>query len=155
MTTTDMIQALPLLAVVTLWALAVRWRRRRVPDWGEVAQVVLARDADGASIVPVSQLIHRRFLRSITNGATPQLRLTSTALGFTVFRPAELPFAALTRVEAQKSLMHGTCLTFIGGGARLLAMIPDRAVARAVLRLLPPGLPLSPAAAALRGPIRD
>lgn len=46
-----------------------------------------------------------------------------------------------------------TWLVFVGDGEWVHALIRDRAVARAVLRCLPPSLPLSPAAAALRGEV--
>ncbi|WP_129775349.1 hypothetical protein [Peristeroidobacter soli] len=140
------------LFIVALFVVIVRWHRRRVPDWGDVPNgVVLERESDGAMIVPVSQLIHRRLWGHTTNGISPKLWLTHSGLRFKVFKPNERSFADFKRVEAYKSLFHGTQVTFAGRGEQLHVMIRDRGVARAVLRMLPSNLPLTPAAAALRG----
>jgi hypothetical protein len=147
----NILQALPLLVVV-LFVMIVRWNLRRVPDWGDVPDgLVLEREPDGASIVPVSQLIHRRLWGHTTNGISPRLWITESGLRFKVFKPNERRFADFKRVEAHTSLFHGTRLTFVGRGEQLHTLIRDRGVARAVLRMLPPDLLLTPAAVALRG----
>lgn len=138
-----------ILAAVVLLAL---WHRRRIPNWGDLPDVSLDREGDGSAIVPVSMLLHRRTLWSTSNGISPQLRITSAGLRFKVFRPNEKAFADFKHVAAYPALWQGTRLVFIGYGEQLHLLIPDRATARAVLRLLPASLPLTPAAAALRGP---
>lgn len=151
MTASDIAQLWPLL-FVALFVVIVRWNLRRVPDWGDVPDgVALEREPDGSFVVPVSQLIHRRLWGHTTNGISPQLSITQNGLRFKVFKPNERRFADFKRVEAHKSLFHGTRVTFVGPGVQLHATIRDRGVARAVLRALPAELPLSPAAAALRG----
>lgn len=149
--TDENIAQVMVVSVLLTVVLFARWYARRIPNWGGLSDLALERDVDGAAVVPVSMLLHRRTLGSTTNGISPRLRVTASGLRFKIFQPAELAFADCKRVEAYPSLLHGTRLIFVGHGRRLHALIPDRRAARAVLRMLPPGLPLSPAAAALRG----
>ena len=135
-----------ILAVVLL----ARWYGRHIPNWGDLPDLALERDSDGAAIVPVSMILHRRTLGSTTNGISPKLWITPQGLRFKVFQMAELPFSDFKRVEAWKTPLHGTRLIFVGQGRRVHTLIPDRRAARAVLRMLPQSLPLTPAAAALR-----
>lgn len=150
MTVENIAEVTVILIVLTVVVLS-RWRARRIPEWGDLPDVALERESDGAAIVPVSMLAHRRTLGYTTNGISPRLWVTGTGLRFKVFRLAERPFADFKRVEAYPSLVHGTRLVFVGHGRWLDALIPDRRAARAVLRMLPGSLPLSPAAATLRG----
>lgn len=149
--TDENIAQVMVVAVLLTVVLLARWYGRRIPNWGDLPDLALERDSDGAAVVPVSMLRHRRTLGSTTNGISPRLWVTAKGLRFKVFQPAELAFADFKRVEAYPSLFHGTRLVFVGYGRWLHVLIPDRRAARAVLRMLPPGLPLSPAAAALRG----
>lgn len=151
MTDSVIAQVWPII-IIAMFVLIVRLNRNRVPDWGEVPDgVALERDPDGAAIVPVSQLIHRRLWGHTTNGISPKLWITKSGLRFVVFKPNERSFSDFKRIEAHKSLLHGTRLTFVGRGEQLHTMIRDRGVARTVLRMLPPDLPLTSSAAALRG----
>ncbi len=150
MTAENIAQVL-VVATVLAVVLAARWYARRIPNWGDLPDLALPRESDGAAIVPVTMLLHRRTMGSTTNGISPRMWVTSSGLRFKVFQLDEKPFTDFKRVEAYPSLFHGTRLVFVGHGRWLHALIPDRRAARAVLRMLPPGLPLSPAAAALRG----
>ena len=144
MTLSDVAQALPLLIVV-LVVLAARRNLRRVPDWGPVRkEMQLKRDEGGDLIVPVSQLVHRRTWSGSHNGLSPRLWITDTGLRFKVFKLSERSFADFERVEAHKSLFHGTRLIFVGPSEQLHALIANPDVARAVLLAfdLPPGCEL-------------
>ena len=147
----SVLQILPLLVVVGV-VLLLRWNQRRVPDWGAARRTVrLQPDASGGLVVPVSQLALRRTFSGSSNGLSPKLWVIDGGLRFKVFKLTERSFHDYERVEAHKSLFHGTRLVFVGSGERLQAMVRDRDVARAVLHHLPADMPLSPAAAALRG----
>lgn len=150
MTDKQIAELAPMLAIVALIA-GIAWNKLGVPNWGEIKAAQLPRDDDGAWIVPVSQIIYRRRWGGTTNGISPDLRITAAGLRFKVFQRGEKRFGDFRRVDASRSVVHGTCLSFVGRGEQLHAIIRDRAAARAVLRLLPPELTLTRAAAALRG----
>lgn len=144
-----LLQALPLLVAV---GVVLLWNQRRVPDWGAVRRTVqLQPDSSGDFVVPVLQLALGRTFSGSSNGMSPKLWIIDGGLRFKVFKLTERSFHDYERVEAHKSLFHGTRLVFVSSAERLQAMIRDRDVARAVLRHLPADMPLSPAAAALRG----
>lgn len=148
----DMIAQLIALLIVVVAILTLRWMATRVPAWGDVPdEGNLERDADAALIVPVTQIWHRRILGETRNGITPRLWLTHSGLRFTVFRETERRFADFKKVDARRALKGAARLIFIGRGERVQAIIPNLAVARALLRALPAGLPLTPSALALRG----
>lgn len=153
MTLEDATQILPLL-IFAIVVSVLRWNLKRVPDWGPARSVAtLQRDAEGLLVVPVSQIVFRRRWGGSHNGLTPRLWITPTGLRFKVFQLTERAFDDFTQVDARKTLFQGTRLIFVGEGEWVHALIRDRALARAVLRHLPPSLPLSPAAAALRGEV--
>ena len=144
-------QILPLV-VAGVVVLFLYLRARRVPDWGNPADMVtLDRDADGALVVPVAEVWHRRVLLSTRNGISPRFWITPAGLRFKVFKTSERRFADFTRVHAARSAFLGTRLIFEGHRESLHVKLRKVSTARAVLRALPPDAPLSPAAAALRG----
>lgn len=144
-------QAWPLFVVATAVVL-YRRHRRKVPDWGKIPDgVALGREADGAIAVPVRQIEHRRTLGHTSNGISPKLWITDEGLRFKVFKEDERPFTDFRLVDARKAPFLGTRVVFTGDGIQLHVILKDRGVARALLRWLPPGLALTPAADALRG----
>jgi hypothetical protein len=149
--TDETIAQIMVAAVIVAVVFLARWYGRRIPNWGDLREVTLERDGDGAAIVPVTMILYRRALWSTTNGISPRLWVTGAGLRFKIFKIGEKPFGDFKQVEAYPTLLQGTRLIFVGHGERLHALIPDRAAARSVLRLLPGSLPLSPAAEALRG----
>jgi len=144
-------QIWPLFVIILFALLAIR-HNRRVPNWGEVpVDLRLDQEPDGALIVPVSQILHRRTFGFTRNGISPKLWLVPGGLRFKVFGTSERRFADFERVHATRTLLRSTVLIFFGHGERVHFMLPSEGVAHAVLRALPADLPLSAAAAALLG----
>lgn len=144
-------QAWPLF-LIAVGVVYYRRHARKVPDWGVIPDgVTLTREPDGAIAVPVRQLEHRRLMGYTSNGISPKLWITEHGLRFKVFKQDERRFSDFREVHATKALFLGTRVIFRGQGITLNVIVKDLGIARALLRWLPPELPLTPAAAALRG----
>jgi hypothetical protein len=83
------------------------------------------------------------------NSINPTLALAPDGIAFKVLRQDRWAYGQLTRVQAAKGLL-GPTLGFNTARANLHVTVRDLATARQVLKALPPSVPLSKKAAAVR-----
>ena len=112
--------------------------------------VVTPLDGGGVA-VPVRELIWRggTLLGAMTrNGISPTFAIRPDGLYFKVLREAAWPFSRIERIDAGR-ILFGHQLRIVCDGTLYVSVAsPD--IARAALRALPPGAPLTTAATALR-----
>ena len=138
---------LSMVAIVPIGALA--WWLIRRNARGRLA-VVTPLDGGGVAI-PVRELMWRggTLLGAETrNGISPAFAIRPDGLHFKVLREAHWPYAQISRVDAGR-ILFGYQLRFKGDG-ELYVSVATAETARAVLQALPPGAPLTQAAAAMR-----
>ncbi len=140
-----LLTALPILLIT---AAAIWLLRRR----GSSAMVET--NTDGSMSVPVTELMVRGgfpFFAKTRNSLRPKFAIERQGIRFRVLKESYWPFSELERIDARKSLF-GTTLVFANGAQRntLTASVRDQEIARQVLAAMPPGLPLTAGAAALR-----
>ena len=132
----------PLSAVLALWLVT---GSRRISDQP------LAQDVTGVVAIPVRQLRRRfRFFAHSQNGINPRLEIAPDGLRFKVFRPDHWAFVDIAEVDALPALFSTRLEVRSREHGRLFIDLANTARARDLLRALPPSVPLTPRAIAMR-----
>jgi hypothetical protein len=137
-----------LILVVTM----IPWLRSR----GRFKNAADAREAQlprlgGAVSVPVKALENRGgFGGRSKNSLSPSLAILPDGLQYRIFREAHLPFVEIGQVDVRKGLFGGAELYVRGRKGLLSITVGDLGIAKAFLLALPPSVPLSADATALR-----
>lgn len=104
----------------------------------------------GGIVVPVRGLSRRLFPFGYSkNNLNPRFEITGQGLSFRVLRTDHWPFSCIQQVDAPRVLL-ATRISFRNGPRRLFVDVAGEARARDLLRALPPSLPLTARAIALR-----
>ncbi len=140
----------PLISLAAMLPIAaLAWWVIRRNARGRLAAVT---PLDGGGVaIPVRELVWRggTLLGAMTrNGISPAFAVRTDGLHFKVLREAHWPYRHISRVDAGR-ILFGYQVRFAGDG-ELYVSVATVETARAILKALPPGAPLTKAASALR-----
>ncbi len=119
---------------------------------------ILRRDAHGDLVVPVLGLFTGAARHGLRGGAKnslgPVLAITPDGLRFKVLREARWSFSEIAQVDLGRALVSPSLQFKSARRGVLVADVASLGLARQVLMALPPSVPLTPKAMALRdGPV--
>jgi hypothetical protein len=150
MNPTLMLTALSQLVVLAI-VVALAWRMIAAKRRREQAFDAAPDDA-GAGEIPVRGTSSRGgFMAGKSrNSVNPGFAIGPVGVRIKVLRSTLLPMATIRQVDARNTLTGGTALIFQIDGRVYVARFGDTGLARQALALMPPGVPLTEAAATVR-----